>query len=277
MSKLPDPEKHNGQRKTTTKKEERSRPPTKAELAYYDATLYKGPKKNYANFRFEKYFKFGEPRNFIMYGESNSGKTTLLKKWFPEFRRNYDILFFFCQSLNANVYDDMLTEDDMKFAFSEHVAEIMRDMYVIQSNIKNKLKIMFLFDDNNEENLGKNKWLNNQFLYGRNLNMSSFVICHRLNLLSATIRQNTHGLFIKKCRTAESKNMMIDRFLRHQLKIPTEELRIYDQKMLMTKWIDANTENFNTVFLDFLNQDASTQITKLYSDRDKKLASLLKL
>ncbi len=231
----------------------------------------------------ERFKKVGQHRNIIVLGQSGTGKTKyLLEGVWSEINKKYDLVITITSSNEAQIYKDNMTVVDRKLCFNTpDYNELIEDILNFNKRSPIPLHILIVIDDMSTENLARSKPLNTLFCAGRNYNISTIVMVHKLKCLSSLARSNAHEIWIKGIRSNEAAEEVKNSYINDRLlkvnstyrnldrgRSKTENVKIDERNRAILKWITSNIDNpihtgFAIVFNNHYNQ--KDQIFKLPS------------
>jgi hypothetical protein len=209
----------------------------------------------YPPFNYEDRIVEGKHYSFAKMGSRNSGKTTHLRHEWPFWRKRYDFIIFFCNSVNAPIYKTFMTDDERHFMFKDYDPNIIDDLERLQDLTENEFHILIIFDDCSSYNHKSSDEILQLYIRGRNMNISVMFSTQSLMFLHPDSRGNTDFCDILKQRIPNMKLKLIENFLLDTIPIPPEVVRRSDKITYLSKWIDLNTKDHNIIVLDFLNED----------------------
>jgi len=210
--------------------------------------------RNYPPFIFKEKYEKGKHYSTFICASRNSGKTYLLKHLWPFYKSLYDLQIFFCNSLNAKIYSEFLTDDDLKTCFSEYDSGIINDLFSFQMLTKNSLDINIIFDDCSDRYAQKeSNSLLQVFIRGRNSNMSVIFSTQSPNLLSRISRNNVDYLFLMKIRSSEMRLTVNEYFLKGYVPLPPTVKTNNEEVKYIDKWMSVNAFNRNITVIDYLD------------------------
>lgn len=211
---------------------------------------------SYPPFDFESCFEKGKHYSVSVIGSRNSGKSTLLVHTWPFYKSRYDLMILFCNTLNADIYNEMLTEQDRELAFDEFTPQILRDLTLFNKLTKNSIHIGFYFDDCSDMSFTKN---NNDILQlyitGRNKNMSVYYSTQSAMFINRNSRENTDFCFLLRCRTPQMKETVIEQYVQGIIPVPAGIKSKSDKQTYYSDWLTVNTVDRQIVVIDFLHND----------------------
>jgi len=210
---------------------------------------------SYPQFEIEKVLEKGKHYSMVMVASRNSGKTTLYSYYHEFFKKMFDIILIFCNSLQAEIYK-FLTPDEKQFAFDTYVPAVLRDMEKVQKQTKNAFHILNVFDDcvNLTDNKNSDDILQ-LFSRGRNKNNSVLFSAQSPMFMNKNSRPNTDILFILNLRTASMMNAVIDQFLYNVIPTPKSANTKTLKYAYYHKLIKEKTKDHGVLVIDFLNDE----------------------
>lgn len=216
---------------------------------------------NYPQFDFNEKFTKGKHYSAVLVASRNSGKTTLIKSFFPFLRGQYDRIIVFSNSLQAEIYEDFFSKEEEKFIFDKYDPLILKELEKLQKHTRNAFHFCIIFDDCVSMKQKHSDSITQLYTRGRNMNMTIIFSTQSPMFVDSDSRGNIDFLFILKIRTPSMKDKVITHFLMHTVPIPKE---YYDNgkppkktvmEMYYQRWLKENTKDHNVVILDYLNDD----------------------
>lgn len=240
----------------------------------------------------ERFGKIGEHRNIIVLGQSGTGKSKyLIEGVWPELNQKYDMVITLTGSDEASIYKDNMTIVDRKLCFNtEDYNKLIEDILIFNKKSPIPLHILIVIDDMSTENLSRSKPLNTLFCAGRNYNISTIVMVHKLSVLSGLARSNAHEIWVKGIRNNEAATEIKDSYLNdrllkinptyrvfdHKSRSKNETVKIEERNRAVFKWINENIGNpkhtgFAIVFSNHYNdKDKIFKIPSVEMLRDRE-------
>jgi hypothetical protein len=228
--------------------------------------------QDFPPFRISYLFRKGKEYNpaVMIAATRGSGKSTLIVNWVFEMEKLFDLIIFFCQSLQAPVYGAWKNSVvAKKTVFLPGLNdEIIKEVEAIQRKSKNALRWMVISDDDTDLAHKKNsKFFMDLFLRGRNERCAIFWAGQEVNLLHKYNRNNIDDVVMMWMNNNDSRLALVNAYLsgNDTIEIPEKyKRRKYLKVEYLLRWLKDNTQNFRTLVLD-------TQSEKIYSYKSKKL------
>ena len=184
----------------------------------------------------------------IISASRRSGKTNFIKYIYDELDKQFDIIILFSDTLHNQKYS---FAKDPKF--NKFNTSILEDVFQFQKNTDNAFKILIIMDDCVSNETKADNSIMQLYLTGRNWNISCIISTQISTLVNKKIRGNTDFVFIGKTNTPENRLNLIETFLVTCVQAPTEVKTKVAKLEYLDKYIVENTEDYNFLVLDYLN------------------------
>lgn len=189
-------------------------------------------------------------KNFsiILNAKSKSGKSTFIKHLYNNYLKpHYDMVFLFTDNEVNSLYDFL--ED--KNIYNNHHYSIIKTLFYIQKNTKNKYKILIIFDDYvAKSNLKNCKMIINLFTRGRNSNFSTIYSTQYINLINKACRLNTNYSFILNATQPSNNHVLFKDYLEQYKDVFNN--KNYNQQLINF------TNDYNILISDYMNNKLYT-------------------
>lgn len=179
----------------------------------------------------------------IIFGASQSGKTTLLKDILNNYYNdNNFIIFMMAENIHANIYKDL---DKHIIKLDKFDPTLIKTLHRINKKTNNKYQFLIVLDDIIMSKY--NPLLLKLILTYRNAKISTILLLQSPTLLSKNGRFNGNNFIFKRTNNAENAEQLMDFFLGgfepfYKLK-KEEKIKLYKQL----------TDNYGFLYLDALN------------------------
>lgn len=189
-------------------------------------------------------------KNFsiILNAKSKSGKSTFIKHVYNDYLKpNYDLVFLFTDNEVNSLYD-FLEETNI---YNNHHYEIIKTLFYIQKETKNKYRILIIFDDYvAKPNLKNCKMIINLFTRGRNSNFTTIYSTQYINLINKACRMNTNYSFILNATQPSNNHVLFKDYLE-------QYSTVFNSKNYNDKLIQF-TNDYNILISDYMNNKLYT-------------------
>lgn len=214
-------------------------------------------------FRFNDHFQNEENHSIVFIGPKRSGKSTLLKSFWKDFKSKFDIIFVFCNNIQSGIYQFM-DEEDRMFTYDKYQPDIIKNMDYFQKQTDNYFQILFVFDDcSSRKGVKYADDIIQLFIRGRNINATILFSTQFLTMLPKESRANIDKCFVFDLRTPEVYEDFTEKMLRALLPNPPELKGRSKQMEWYIKVIKANTEDHRCMVLDYENNKILSHKAKL--------------
>lgn len=194
---------------------------------------------------------FDPKQNYTMalLGSTKSGKSTFLIHLIKKIKPDFDLTILFSNSCMNKIYDPIRNKKNVIIMDQFH-DELVKDLYLLNKKIKNKLKFLLVLDDEIDNKMSKQ--VKKMFAIYRNSGITSIFSGQDYSFFAKSNRNNTNYLFLFKQNSAEAVKTIVDKFFYGGLDLfktgsKSDKLERY------AKFIQDNTRDHNMLVLDILN------------------------
>jgi len=184
----------------------------------------------------------------LLNAKSKSGKSTFIRHLYNEYlKKYYDLVFLFTDNEVNTLYDFL---DDKNIYNNNHYS-VIKTLFYIQKNTKNRYRILIIFDDYiAKPKLKSCKMIINLFSRGRNSNFSTIYSTQYINLVNKACRLNSNYSFIMNATQPSNNHILFKDYLEQYKSIFTSK-NYNDQLCHLTK-------DYNILISDYMNNQLYT-------------------
>jgi hypothetical protein len=175
-------------------------------------------------FELSKLFESDLHLSIGIFGSRFSGKSTLIEYIYPQLKKKYDLIFWFCQSKAARIYKNIFKDSDEgeDYLYETYNQQLIYDLFKYQNLTENSLHILVIFDD--MVSFKGVKWSDSLlqiFTRGRNSNISVIFSSQDDVLMAPTARRNLDYVFLLNM-SGDGPDKIAKRWLVHKFTFQTE-------------------------------------------------------
>lgn len=222
-----------------------------------------------------------KPLRMLLIGPSGCGKTQMLKHLYIKlFKDYYDIVIVVSETISTGNYSYINT----KFFLNSFDPELLLTIKKVQGKLieegKRMLKILYIFDDSDNDEFKDNQWLRKLFTQFRNYNVHVVFSVQDWTMLRPTLRQQLSHLVVFNQRCDDNIKRVLSKFgsgfVNQQDK---DEAGFKKEEDMLVEVIKRNTIDFNTVWFCYYKSGADTRLkdavfkykAKLHKGYEQKL------
>ena len=206
----------------------------------------------------KKIFNSKEHHSIMILGPRRTGKSNFIASIFKNLEKKFDLIIIFCNNLQSSVYN-FLKKDQRLLVFDRFQPKIINELDYYQSETKNFLNILFLFDDcSNRSDVKYNNSLLQLFIRGRNIRASVIFSTQSLIFVSKDGRQNLDFLVTFNPKSIEATEALSQYFLKEFIEPPENITKKSDKLRWYKKFIMENTKDFHAMIMDFNTREIFT-------------------
>jgi len=197
-------------------------------------------------FDFKKKFESGEFYAVIIAAIRRSGKTTLIKKIFPQLVSQFDLVLFISNSIHKPVYDFTRGVP----TFPAHYPQMFKDILYFQKRTNEMLSICVIMDDCISRSKKNDDNLLQFYVRGRNSSIQIILSTQSTHLVNRDNRNNTDFVLIGNNPGPEFREDVIESFLKGLVKIPKSIKTKSQRNDYLDKFVLEKTKNKNFIIVD---------------------------
>lgn len=159
--------------------------------------------------------------DFTMFivGSKYQGKSNFIRDmWINRWRKHFDFIILFCDNPQNKAYD-FLTDSERRFVFPGYNEDIIRDFDMLQYQTSNFFHILTVWDDCSSINVKLNDMVQQCFIRGRNIRMSTAFSTQYFLNISPGCRANIDFLVAFQLNGAATKRNFIEMFLLDEIEL----------------------------------------------------------
>ncbi len=185
----------------------------------------------------------------MLIASRRSGKSTIIKYLYPRFKKMFDIIFFFSNTLMNDTYSMV---EEPKFSYYE--PKIIKSLLSFMTKTKTMFRVLVIMDDCITNKTRECPFLRELFTAGRNYGggISILISSQVSTMVNKKSRSNCDFIFLGKNNSIENRKNIIESFLLTCVR-PPEKFNKDSKFKYVDEFMIANTKDHNFIVIDMFN------------------------
>ena len=196
-------------------------------------------------FNFKEKFESDQCYSVIFAAVRRSGKTTLIKHYYDQLKKDYDIVFFLSNSIHNKIYSFVKEPK-----FNDYHPGMFNDLMTFQEETGNIFRICIIMDDLVSYRKKNDDELMQCYVRGRNVNITIIVSSQSTTLINKNNRGNSDFVFIGNNPSSEFRETVVKAFLSGLVKPPKNISTKTSRDDYLHKYILHYTKNHGFIVID---------------------------